>query len=264
MFKFIKQLFLAILATALLIPAANAAPVLWVGDGSGTLGTVDVDTGSVNVIGSMGRIMTDIAFDASGNLWGITFRGLYSIDKATATSTLVGAFRGPNNLNSLVFGSDGTLYAAGANNLHSLNTATGVASHIGSSRYNSSGDLAFVGGELFLSSSFGGDSLVKLNTFDGSGASVGNIGSSAVFGLASPDGINLYGLAETSILSINTATGLGTFIRDYSGNGLGQAFGSAFISEVTPAVPVPAALFMFAPALLGFFGLRRKTKNAVA
>ncbi|MDO8825439.1 hypothetical protein [Methylophaga sp.] len=29
-------------------------------------------------------------------------------------------------------------------------------------------------------------------------------------------------------------------------------------------VPVPAALWLFAPALLGFFGLRRKAKNAVA
>ena len=29
-------------------------------------------------------------------------------------------------------------------------------------------------------------------------------------------------------------------------------------------VPVPAALFMFAPALLGFMGLRRKAKNSVA
>jgi hypothetical protein len=29
-------------------------------------------------------------------------------------------------------------------------------------------------------------------------------------------------------------------------------------------VPVPAALFMFAPALLGFLGLRRKAKNTVA
>ena len=29
-------------------------------------------------------------------------------------------------------------------------------------------------------------------------------------------------------------------------------------------VPVPAALFMFAPALLGFLGLRRKTKTAIA
>jgi hypothetical protein len=30
------------------------------------------------------------------------------------------------------------------------------------------------------------------------------------------------------------------------------------------AVPVPAAVFMFAPALLGFMGLRRKVKNSVA
>ena len=28
------------------------------------------------------------------------------------------------------------------------------------------------------------------------------------------------------------------------------------------AVPVPAALFLFAPALLGFFGLRRKMQAA--
>ncbi len=30
------------------------------------------------------------------------------------------------------------------------------------------------------------------------------------------------------------------------------------------AVPIPAAAFMFAPALLGFLGLRRKTKNTIA
>jgi hypothetical protein len=30
------------------------------------------------------------------------------------------------------------------------------------------------------------------------------------------------------------------------------------------AVPIPAAAFMFAPALLGFIGLRRKAKNSVA
>jgi len=38
-----------------------------------------------------------------------------------------------------------------------------------------------------------------------------------------------------------------------------QAFGSDI-----SAVPVPAAVFMFAPALLGFLGLRRKAKNTVA
>jgi len=266
MLKIFKKYYVAIFAIFLLLPfTASAAPVLWVGDSSGRLGTVDVGTGSVSVIGRMGRTMTDIAFDASGNLWGITFGSLYTIDKTSAVSTLVGNF-GRGSLNALVFGSDGTLYGAGGGVLYSLNTGTGLASDIGSSRgSNSSGDLAFIGGELFLSSTTShNDSLVKRDTANGSGTYVGNTGFANVYGLASPDGANLYGLSGTSILSIDTATGLGTFIRDYSGNGLGQAFGSAFISEVTPAVPVPAALFMFAPALLGFFGLRRKTKNAVA
>ncbi|PHS33159.1 MAG: PEP-CTERM sorting domain-containing protein [Methylophaga sp.] len=34
--------------------------------------------------------------------------------------------------------------------------------------------------------------------------------------------------------------------------------------NIAPAVPVPAALFMFAPALLGFMGLRRKAKATIA
>jgi hypothetical protein len=39
----------------------------------------------------------------------------------------------------------------------------------------------------------------------------------------------------------------------------------AGITQATaPAVPVPAALFMFAPALLGFMGLRRKAKATTA
>ena len=259
-----KKIYIALFTIILFTPMANAAPVLWLGDSSGRLGTVDVGTGAVNVIGRMGRTMTDIAFDASGNLWGITFIGLYSINKTTAASTLVGNF-GRGSLNALVFASDGTLYGAGGGALFSLNTGTGLASTIGSGPRNSSGDLAFVGGELFLSTiDFPSDALVKVNTFDGSRTYVGRTGFTNVYGLASPDGANLYGLSGTSILSISTATGLGSFIRDYSGHGLGQAYGSAFISEATPAVPVPAALFMFAPALLGFLGLRRKAKNVIA
>jgi hypothetical protein len=35
--------------------------------------------------------------------------------------------------------------------------------------------------------------------------------------------------------------------------------------QYTPsAVPIPAAAFMFAPALLGFMGLRRRAKNSAA
>ncbi|HHA19654.1 MAG TPA: hypothetical protein ENK70_08120, partial [Methylophaga sp.] len=36
------------------------------------------------------------------------------------------------------------------------------------------------------------------------------------------------------------------------------------VGNVLPEVPIPAAAFMFAPALLGFMGLRRRAKNTIA
>jgi len=53
---------------------------MYVHDSLGTLGTVGTDNGDVSVIGDMGATMTDIAFDPGGNLFCITFTGLFSID----------------------------------------------------------------------------------------------------------------------------------------------------------------------------------------
>jgi len=44
----------------------------------------------------------------------------------------------------------------------------------------------------------------------------------------------------------------------------GEAFSQMGFQLSVSAVPVPAALFLFAPALLGFLGLRRKSAMAVA
>ena len=41
-------------------------------------------------------------------------------------------------------------------------------------------------------------------------------------------------------------------------------YGSYLIRDSISAVPIPAAAFMFAPALLGFLGLRRRAKSIVA
>jgi len=49
---------------------------------------------------------------------------------------------------------------------------------------------------------------------------------------------------------------------------LSTGFSDTTFLEWTPsnvsAVPVPAAVFLFAPALLGFLGFRRRAKNSVA
>lgn len=216
--------------------ASYAAPNLWVSDSSGRLATVDVATGDVNVIGVMDDAMTDIAFDPSGNLWGITYNNLYFIDKTTAASTLIGSTGISSN--SLVFGSDGTLYTAN-NSLWSISTSRGSATLVGNGgdQYNSSGDLAFVGGELLLSSAGLEDHLIELNTRDGSGALIGGIGFSRVYGLASPNGTDLYGVTGTEVVSINPTTGLGTSILNYAWKGLGSAWGAAFFSEAD--VPNP-------------------------
>jgi hypothetical protein len=236
--------------------AVHAAPILWVDDSIGNLGTVDVATGNVNVIGSMGVVMTDIAFDPSGNLFGISFTTLYSIDPTSAAVTPIG--NTGQSINSLVFDSAGILYAAN-NALFTIDTLSGIASLVGNGgdAYTSSGDLAFIGGELYLSSS-PGDQLLQIDKTTGVGTLIGNIGFSNVFGLATNNNVDLFGVTGTQVISVDTTTGTGSVLLDYSGQGLFSANGSSFVEEAV--VPVPPALWLFGSGLLGLVGFARRKK----
>jgi streptogramin lyase len=243
-------------ATFLAAPQAlRADPVLYVDDANGVLGKVDVATGGVTIIGSTAQALTDIAFDPTGGLWGLTSTDLYRINATTGAATLVGA-HGINGGNALVFGADGTLYAAGSNttNLYQLNTATGAGTDLGNIGYTSSGDLAFNGGRLYLTaSSFASDYLVSINLAAGTlGIIVGPIGYQQVFGLATASSGTLYGVSGTQVISIDTTTGAGTFVSNYAGHGLQAAFGTGFVTEAgaPPVVPLPGAAAM-GLALLG-------------
>jgi hypothetical protein len=276
--------------------SALAGPTLWIGDGLGNLGTVDVTTGAQTVIGSMGRTMTDIAFDPTGNLYGITTSELYKINTSDGTSTLVGSLGTPGSgsFNSLVFDDSGVLYAAAGGGLYRVNPTTGAitatpgSSCISGLCMNSSGDLAFVGGKLYLTSDHSGpDSLWQVSTtFMNSGNTypvnygfgsidirTGSTTYSSVFGLASPDHAVLYGVDGTRILQINTSNATATVLSDYySPVGLGAAFGAAFYSEagavLAPINPVPEpetyAMLIAGLGLLGFAARRRKQKEAAA
>lgn len=258
--KQIAKMILGAAAGLAMAGNALAAPILWVGDSRGQLGTVDVATGAAVVIGNMGHVMTDIAFDPSGNLWGVDGGSLYMINATTAAATLVG---GTNTgfINSLVFGSNGTLYAAGGS-LFTLNTATGNGTLVGAggNGYSSSGDLAFVGGTLYLASNTpGADTLWSIDISNGLGTQIGAINASAVYGLATADNITLYGLAGTTVLSVDTTTGAGTSVVSYAG-GLGTAYGTAFRTEAGATVPEPSALALLAAALGGLAWVSRRRK----
>jgi large repetitive protein len=73
------------------------------------------------------------------------------LDTLTGAATRIGSL-GVTDANALVFGSNGALYSADvAGNFLTLNTTTGQATTVGQIGFGSAGDLAFVGGTLYLS-----------------------------------------------------------------------------------------------------------------
>src|SRR5262245_19195806 len=163
----VKRTLLAMaVGTVLNTASASAGPIMHVHDAAGVLGTLDVATGTVTVIGNMGVTMTDIAFDPAGNLFGLSFSSLYSINPTTAAVTLIGD-HGILGGNALVFASNGTLYGAGfqTTNLFTINPSTGVSSVVGNMGFSSGGDLAFNGGNFFLAST--STQLIQVNPSTG-------------------------------------------------------------------------------------------------
>jgi hypothetical protein len=137
-------LFCAALIGVLSYTSAHAGPMLYVHDEYGTLATVNASTGKVSMIGSMGVVMTDIASDRDGNLFGISYNDLYQIDRRTAAVTRVGRHDIPG-ANALLFSPEGSLHAAGAGStkLFSINADTGSATAIREIGFASAGDLAY-------------------------------------------------------------------------------------------------------------------------
>ena len=237
--------------------AAHAAPTLWVSTGNAGLSTVDVATGATSFIGGTGLSLTDIAFNPSGDLYGISFSSLYKVNSSSGATTLVGSLGSVSGTaNALVFGSDGTLYMAGSS-LYTVNTLTGAASAIGSIGYQSGGDLAFVGGNLYMGSS--SNQLINVNITTGAGALIGSLGVVNMFGLATPDNLNLYGVANQNVYLVNTTTGAATFQSTFAPSLSGGAFGLAFLTEAGGGnnVPEPGTLALLSLGLLGAVAGRR-------
>lgn len=253
----------AIIGASVLLGAAltaHASPILWLSTGGpNQLATVDVATGGTTLIGNTNVFLTDIAFDPSGNLYGIDFNSLYSVSQSTAQATLIGSLGAHSGTaNALVFGADGTLYMAGST-LYKVNTGTGASTALGSGiGFQSAGDLAFVGGQLFMAAS--NNHLVKIDTTTGTGGDIGNIGVAGVFGLATPDNTTLYGMAGQTVFTINTLNAAAGPTVTFNPS-LGFAAGSAFRTESGgPSVPEPGSVVLFGAAAIAAGVARRRNK----
>lgn len=182
-------------------------------DSEGDLLLIDLSNGqTLAYLGRCTPAMTDIAFDLSGQLYGIDIKSsLYRIDTQTAGASFVGDLG--VKANSLEFREDGVLFAVGQNSLYIVDPATGAASTIATlpSQYQSAGDVTFDDNNaLYITMTDG--SLVRVGPGIDSWGVVGNTGIKDVFGLITgTDGV-LYGFrnGSSTILKVDPLTAMVT------------------------------------------------------
>ncbi|MEM1430486.1 MAG: hypothetical protein AAGG09_13615 [Pseudomonadota bacterium] len=239
------------------VPVAASATTMYVHDVNGTLATVDTGTGATTIIGDLGRQLTDIAFDPFGNLFGITFTELYSVNLQTAATSLIGSL-GIGGATGLVFGTDGTLYTASQSEteLYTVDTGTGAASSLGDIGFSSGGDLAFVGSTLYMASTT--ERLIEIDLDPIGGTDVGPFGVSNVYGIATADDGTLFGTAGRSIFEVDPNTGAASNSVTFSDPHLRAAYGQAFFDEAGAVIPLPAPMALLLSGLFAFGFLRRR------
>lgn len=215
-------------------PSPSSAPVLtYVHDCLGVIARVNVETGATTLIGNTGIPLTDVAVNAQGALYGLTFDDLYTIDATTAVARRLGAHQIPA-ANALAFAPDGTLYAAGgfSNQLYRLDNSTGRAVAIVDMGTSSGGDLAFSGSTLYLASLANDLVRVSLSTPSAT-AVVGRFSLEGVLGLAGTPTGELYAVAGNQVARINPATAATLRVTTFNGAAISAACGQASRSQAT-------------------------------
>lgn len=227
-----KKLVLALLAS--LAGFAWAGDKIYVGSAS-QIALVDIDAKTATLVAAptVDGEITDIATDANGALYLLTFTSLYSLNTSTRVATRIGA-HGISGANALTFDASGVLYAASSlsTSLYRLDLATAKATVVGSLPNGSSGDLAWLNGRLFLAGVNDTLGVVNLRS-NALPATVGNFGLvTSVFGLASGDSNTLYGGANSKLFKVDPTTGAVSYLFDMP-LAIGQIYGMANFKAIT-------------------------------
>lgn len=165
--------------------------------------------------------MTDIAVNAQGDIWGITFGALYRVDPMTARCTFVADFDG-STVNGLSFipadefsgGTELLLAADRAGFVYRVDTTTGRSARIGmyGDGLGSSGDIVSVlNAGTFATVTDGGiEYLARVDPLTGRATVIGPTGQTETWGLGYWRG-SVYGFTSSGlVVVIDIATGRAT------------------------------------------------------
>ena len=151
---------------------------------------VDSPVGLISLHDGTTPVITDIAQNSSGQLFGIDFSNLYSISIFNGSAQLIGPL-GVSGFNALAFDRHDRLYAASTTGqLATIDTTTATANIVGTygSGLISSGDIVFVptGTAYGTAKQVGGvnDQLANVNPGTGQATLIMDLGTTNVFGFA--------------------------------------------------------------------------------
>jgi hypothetical protein len=259
-------LVLTLLALASL--SASAQNLLYITDINGKVGTVNLTTDAVTVLGSSGVVLHDIGFTSNGNLYADTSTALYSMNASTGSTTLIGSFGGAgNNLIDGLVG-DGSeliatsystdkLYAVDVSPL-SVTTLTGTLNGI------TNGDATFgANGALYDILTNGDLDKVTISGTTITSTVIGDTGDKSVSGMATSSTGQVFAISGTEIYTVDLNTAALTPFLNYAGHGLSTVTGAAIASSGMLVVPEPGnvALLLAGIAGLAFYQRRRGFAN---
>jgi hypothetical protein len=223
----------------------------------GVFGTIDPSTGVVTQIGpNTPNLSHDLAVSPIGQVYGIFDTSLYTIDKVTGISALVGLM--PVSIQSLAFRSDGVLFGVDDSSLYTINPATaatigigplGIAGGLDNIRFDANDNLHVMSAET--------NSLLYLvNQTTAAATLIGASGTDDISLGAFHGGVFL-GTNVTDvprIVSVNPANGLATLGAPTTG-------GMIYLIALDPtSVPEPGTIGMIAAgAGLLAFKLRKRS-----
>jgi hypothetical protein len=162
--------------------------------------------------------ITDIAIDADGIMYGVSFDTLYRINASNGQVSEVRR-AGPTDLNALTFLADGTLLAGGGSSLYQVDPGSGAFTQISSiGSWSFAGDMVGLPDGLLycaMGSAYGGDSsLVVYDLSTGTIIRTGSTGTGSLYGFAYAEG-ELFGFnAEGEVFTIDQSSGRATRVAD--------------------------------------------------